>query len=268
MPFTLSHPFAIIPLARYRLVFSALVVGSLSPDFLYFINLAPQGQFGHTVLGCFLFCLPIGMLVLWVFHALLKWPIITLLPHALQERLVGPAHGFSFLPGARFLLVMGSILIGAFTHILWDSFTHEYGWAVYLLPFLNYPVIALNTKTLPLFKLLQHSSTVVGSGLILFCLIRWMNQAAREDVSQELRRSAKYKLSWSVILIIGATIFGAVSVWWGTDGVDNPRELSLRLSRFVIGVLSGLFMELVLFSFYWQFSRATGRLAAKHVKIR
>ncbi len=51
MPLTLSHPAAIIPLARQGLVFSALVVDSISPDFLYFINLSPRGQFGHTLPG-------------------------------------------------------------------------------------------------------------------------------------------------------------------------------------------------------------------------
>ncbi len=117
MPFTLGHPAAIIPFARQRLVLSALVVGSMSPDFLYFINLAPRGQFGHTLAGVFLFCIPLGMLTLWLFHTLMKWPLLSLCPQALQERLMGPAQGFAFRSMSRQLLIVVSILIGAGTHL-------------------------------------------------------------------------------------------------------------------------------------------------------
>ncbi|WP_245636533.1 DUF4184 family protein [Eikenella longinqua] len=39
MPFTLAHPVAVLPLARCRRChFPALVIGSLSPDFVYFLH--------------------------------------------------------------------------------------------------------------------------------------------------------------------------------------------------------------------------------------
>ncbi|RKZ85433.1 MAG: hypothetical protein DRR19_16380 [Candidatus Parabeggiatoa sp. nov. 1] len=63
MPFTLSHPAAAVPLARGGLVLSALVVGSMSPDFLYFLCLSTQYQFGHTFIGVFVFDIPTGLTV-------------------------------------------------------------------------------------------------------------------------------------------------------------------------------------------------------------
>ncbi len=36
MPWTVSHPAAAAPFARWGLVLSALVVGSMAPDFVYF----------------------------------------------------------------------------------------------------------------------------------------------------------------------------------------------------------------------------------------
>ena len=39
MPFTLAHPVAVLPLARCRRVhFPAMVIGSLAPDFVYFLH--------------------------------------------------------------------------------------------------------------------------------------------------------------------------------------------------------------------------------------
>ena len=39
MPFTLAHPVAVLPFARCRRVhFPAMVIGSLAPDFVYFLH--------------------------------------------------------------------------------------------------------------------------------------------------------------------------------------------------------------------------------------
>ena len=39
MPFTLAHPIAVLPFSRCRYChFPALVIGSLSPDFVYFLH--------------------------------------------------------------------------------------------------------------------------------------------------------------------------------------------------------------------------------------
>ncbi|MFP5073747.1 DUF4184 family protein [Neisseria sp. WLZKY-1] len=52
MPFTLAHPIAILPFSRCRYCyFPALVIGSLSPDFVYFLHgRAVSG--GHGLADC------------------------------------------------------------------------------------------------------------------------------------------------------------------------------------------------------------------------
>lgn len=257
MPFTLSHPAAIIPFARQRLVLSALVVGSMSPDFLYFINLTPRGQFGHTLAGVFLFCLPLGTLVLWMFHTLMKWPLFSLCPQALQERLMEPAQGFAFRSMGRQLLIILSILIGAGTHLLWDCFTHEYGWAVSRLSFLNWSVIEIGARSIPVFKLLQHLSTVIGGGALLYCFLHWMWRAPHETVRESLLRPARSKLICGSLLLVSAISLGLLSSWWKVTHLGYQRGLSAWLGAFVVGVHSGLFVELVLFGLYWHF---TGKL--------
>src|SRR5689334_15350864 len=111
MPNPIAHPAASIPFTRAGLVFSALVVGSIAPDFGYFFEL-PQSYFMYTLPGVILFDVPVGLVLLWFFHALLKWPLLSLLPATLQGRLFEHAQGFSFGPFRRFLLILLSLLIG------------------------------------------------------------------------------------------------------------------------------------------------------------
>ena len=91
MPFTLAHPATVLALARTRLVFSALVIGSMAPDFPYLLALSTRAQFGHTLSGVFTFCLPAGLTVFWLFHRYLKAPLLARLPASHQECLRGVA---------------------------------------------------------------------------------------------------------------------------------------------------------------------------------
>ena len=68
MPLTIAHPAAVLPFRHGRLPLSALVVGSIAPDFEYVLQLYPRSDFSHTALGLFTFCLPSGMIALWVFQ--------------------------------------------------------------------------------------------------------------------------------------------------------------------------------------------------------
>src|SRR5690349_14740000 len=83
MPFTAAHPAAILPLAvRLSVPYgvSALAVGSMSPDFEYFLWRHAASTSGHSIDGLFVFCLPAGLIVLAAFHTLVKRPLALLLP--------------------------------------------------------------------------------------------------------------------------------------------------------------------------------------------
>src|SRR5208282_2730238 len=128
MPFTLAHPAAALPFRKTGLVISAVVVGSMAPDFEYFLRLSPQGRFGHSLPGLIIFTLPVALAVLWLFHRSVKFAIVRLLPASLQHRLV--CTDFPFGDVRRFALLVLSVLVGALTHILWDGFTHRSSWLV------------------------------------------------------------------------------------------------------------------------------------------
>jgi Domain of unknown function (DUF4184) len=108
-------------------VFSALVVGSIAPDFGYFVPL-PSSYYMYTIQGQFLFNVPVGFVLLVLFHRLIKRPLLSLLPESWQRRLVIQAQRFSFGPAKRLCLILISLLVGSVTHMVWDSFTHSDGW--------------------------------------------------------------------------------------------------------------------------------------------
>lgn len=51
MAFTLAHPAAVIFSKDKRFNLMGLILGSMSPDFIYFILFSPSSNIGHTLLG-------------------------------------------------------------------------------------------------------------------------------------------------------------------------------------------------------------------------
>jgi hypothetical protein len=115
VPFTLSHPAAILPLTRSfsalrPLVLSALIVGSITPDIQYFTSYPNLSRFSHTLPGVFIFCVPVGLLLLWTFHRVVKLPLVSLMPAGQQPYLVAASSEFSSaaVPGDVIVHVTGA----------------------------------------------------------------------------------------------------------------------------------------------------------------
>ena len=172
MPFTPFHAAVAAPLARRGLILSALAVGSMSPDFEFFLRLSLLSRWGHTPAGIFLFSLPAGLAALWLYHALLKEPLMTLLPAALQAAIEPAAARFTFGPPRHFARVLMSLLIGSLTHSLFDSITHETASAVQLIPWLRATCPVPFLPPQPVYHLLQYAfSLVLGFVLFRQCLL-------------------------------------------------------------------------------------------------
>src|SRR5271166_322352 len=130
MPFTLSHAAAALPLRRLNLVWSAFLVGSMAPDLPY-ITGTEYRRLGHGFPGVILFTLPAAWIVLWLFHAAIKKPVVGLLPIGLQQRLQDQLGNFEFGGMARRAAIAASLAFGIATHLVWDAFTHAYTWPWY-----------------------------------------------------------------------------------------------------------------------------------------
>lgn len=254
MPLTISHPAASIPLARFGLVLSALVIGSMTPDFPYFIPIFPYNGFSHSIIGLFIYCVPLGLISLLVFHFLIKRPVLSLLPINHQQRLYGFANSFSFWPVRRFLLIILSILLGAFTHILWDSFTHPQGWMVEQFIILKSPIFSIGSQSVQIYKLLQHGSTFFGGILLLYWYVKWYKSAKLSPVQENFEIAASAKL---IILTIMGFIAFATAIISGL--VTIPTIQTSLYQRLLIGhifivSITAFTVELMLFSLYWHFN--------------
>src|SRR6188768_3414024 len=95
MPFTFSHPAIILPLTclpRKWFSLTGLVIGSLTPDFEYFLRMKIQGHYSHTISGIFCFDLPLGILLAFIFHNVVRNSLFDNLPTILKSRLLAFKH--------------------------------------------------------------------------------------------------------------------------------------------------------------------------------
>jgi hypothetical protein len=171
MPFPLAHPAAVLPLRRYcpkYLSFPALVVGSLCPDAGYCLR-HNVGEFSHRLLGSFGFCLPVGIVLLLLLYGIIL-PAIGRLPDRFQ-RMVPTT---TLKPLGPPLVVLLSLLVGAWTHLLWDSFTHTRGWLVEQLPVLHAPLVHVAGRTVRVCNVLWYSCSFGGVILVFLAYDRWL----------------------------------------------------------------------------------------------
>nr|WP_315150449.1 DUF4184 family protein [uncultured Flavobacterium sp.] len=169
MPFTFSHPAIILPLfGAKRLSATGLIIGSMAPDFEYFIRMKVQSDISHTFLGLILFDLPVGFLVALIFHEIVKRKLIENSPSFFQYRLeiLKNMKWIDYLKINLFYVII-SILIGAFSHLFWDAFTHESGHFVQKSPLLLHKV-----SNIPFYKIVQHLSSMIGMIFILYYIYK------------------------------------------------------------------------------------------------
>ena len=197
MPWTFSHPAAILPLRRFTpkyLSLPALVCGSMSPDMSYYVgNYAlGWGTYAHTAAGSVVLDVPVGLVCLLLFYVL-RGPLWFLLPQPHRSALApmlasAPWRRVSFL-----IIAPVSVLIGAWTHNFWDSFTHYTGWMVLHLPFL-YSVC----------RYLQHLSTVVGIAALALVYFPWLRQ--QRHLEQPIRADAVRYIAAMVALVVAVAV--------------------------------------------------------------
>ena len=175
MPFTFSHPAIVLPLTylpKKQVSLTGLVIGSLTPDFEYFIRMKVKSEYSHTISGLFWFDLPLGILLAFVFHNMVRNSFFENLPKKFKSRFVKfTSFDWNAYFKANWLIVVLSLLIGAFSHLFWDSFTHQHGYFVDIFPIFN-NIVNIAGHQIPLYKMLQHSSTLLGGFIILLVVYK------------------------------------------------------------------------------------------------
>ena len=89
MPFTFSHPAIVLPFCKAKkiqLSLTGLIIGSIMPDMEFLLKLKETAIFGHTWLGLFLFDIPVGIVLSFIFHALMRNTLIMNMPKPIRQR--------------------------------------------------------------------------------------------------------------------------------------------------------------------------------------
>lgn len=214
MPFPLAHPAAVLPLRRIYpkwLNLTGLVIGSISPDLAYLFGKLRLEQVSHELWGILGFCLPAGLGV-------------TLLLYLVRPKLIGwwPGTG-RFLPPAEvrgpisLIGIVLSVLIGAGTHLAWDSFTHASGWVAERLPVLQTTLGIVAGHRIRVCRLLWYASSFAGIAYayLVFRSAQW--RPAGGSPGAEDRRP---RLKWVEACAVGALLLPIELVH---DLMPNPR---------------------------------------------
>ena len=225
MPWTFAHPAAVLPLRRFsgpgRLSFAALVIGSTSPDFLYYIGQFDLAAFTHTPLGVLEICVPAGLLVLslalWLRH-----PIAQLLPQPHRDALLDGGSALLHFSLRSFSVAAVSLMLGASTHLLWDAFTHQGRFFVMHLEFLRVPVFVVFNREFRVFNIIQHVSTVLG---LTFLFAVYYRHARRFGSFTEL--TAEDRRSYVVLAVVGIAAIVSTLPLALVDAADPGADVNV-----------------------------------------
>ncbi|RSD17330.1 DUF4184 family protein [Amycolatopsis eburnea] len=235
----MSHPAAVLPLARRPLVASALVAGSVAPDVFWFVPRLPGVGLTKThELASVLWLDPLlALVILAVFQLLLKEPLLALAPRPLAERL---PRGFSWRRPGWIAL---SLVLGAATHVGWDAFTHESGG----FPFLRIPLVT----GVDVGRLIQLVSTIAGAAVLAWWLRNWYRAAPTRPVPPGTR----HRKPVAAFLTAGALTGMAAELLpflAHHDPMTRAGVAGNATYLLVTGACSGFLAALVLYALAWH----------------
>ncbi|MEO8414464.1 MAG: DUF4184 family protein [Ginsengibacter sp.] len=173
MPFTFSHPAIVLPatyLPKKWSSLSGLIMGSMTPDFEYFIRMRGFSRYSHTWTGLFWFDIPLALALLFIFHNVVRNTLIEHLPFSLNVRLsVFEKFNWNTYFQENIIVVFISLIIGITSHFVWDGFTHTNGYFVEAIPLLHGHVDILNYN-IGVPNILQYGCSVIG-GLVMLIAV-------------------------------------------------------------------------------------------------
>lgn len=201
MPFTAAHPALIVPLRRLGLPVSALAIGSMAPDFSRYLPFRVDET--HSTSGLFTIDLAVAIAAYLLWHAVLAPAALAAAPRPVLARCA------AFPVGVRVRLgsaragagVVAALLVGALTHVAWDSFTHAGRRGARIFPQVDRVVIGGQAG----YWWIQVACSALGMLAVAWVLVRWWRRAPVTPVPVA-RRPAGALVAWAAV---------AVAAGWG-----------------------------------------------------
>lgn len=225
-----------------------MVIGSVMPDIVFALHGTDWYVDAHTVWPQFWLCLPATIAATWIVKRKVAGTLGPHLPdagqfHLRDYRLLSAWTG---LHGWRaWVVVTVSALIGSFSHVAFDSFTHGFGWVVQHVGFLQQAVFELpaevSGRTVYVHDLLQIGATIIGATITIWCLHyigkhhclrRWYPNFESPKPTTRSRR-----------ILWGSTVAGflvGLGIAAGTVRVGGAQDLIIRVADCsLLGMLIG-----------------------------
>ena len=105
-----------------------------------------------------------------------------------------------------------SLLCGALTHLVWDTFTHTHVPGITAFSRLKVKLFAVGTYHVYGYEVLQYGSTVVGLALLLIWFWRWLMKASPCTASLPVTLSPAGQLA--VIVTLAGHVDGGGGMGW------------------------------------------------------
>lgn len=229
MPFTLAHPAAVLPLrGRLGLRIVPLILGALVPDAQYYMPGALARTFpeNHTFTGSYTSGLALGYALLALL-VVLRHALTALLPLRARALCLGALAPYG-RSAREWALAAPAIVLGAWTHLAWDSFTHGDGLMVRRVAALSAPVDLLGYQG-TVAHLLQYLSSVLG----VVVLAAWY-QRLPVPACAAPPPAAPPALPVLLLVTAAATLIGAVQATAFYGGTHQfYRTMNVLLTRSV-----------------------------------
>ena len=146
-----------------------------------------------------------------------------------------------------------AVLVGAMTHLMWDSFTHRSGVAVEASPALQVRVRLFEGYTPHVFTLLQHGSTILGLAFLAGWGVRWYRDATAGSLPYARPLPAWVRVGLLMAMILPSVAAGFLRLWpLLSAGESRFQILPQTIGRAVFAAGTVFLVMLMLTALVWQ----------------
>lgn len=206
-------------------------MGSITPDFEYFIRISTRSIYSHTWAGIFWLDLPLGILLCFLFHLVVRDPLFLNLPIYRSRLYQFTQFNWISYFKKNWLVVICSVIIGTVSHIVWDIFTHRNSFTVTYLPELLTVTDSFGSR-FTYYELMQLGSSLVGAIAILIGL---------HLIPKGEQPPSGIRISYWVFLLIVSAIVLSLRIYAGLGhAVQQTLIIAVISSGLIALLLAGL----------------------------
>jgi hypothetical protein len=217
----------------------------MMPDLFYYVPLDIPRGFTHSWLGVVTVDLAFALVLFFLWEFVFRAPVIDFAPNWVRSRMLTRYRMPSTLKalGTFAALLIGAVLIGSATHVVWDSLTHAGPVA---------DALKLDAKAgdLRLYAWAQYGSSAVGAiALVVFTFFWWRRSEPHPSAPTRLTSPQRRN---GVLVILASGLIVSLVVWIrGIMRGHSPVEGQLVFYTVTIGLAAAALCAVILSLVWW-----------------